>query len=78
MKDRRKWFLCGFERLRSYQDENETRNWEEIPFSYCENSTKDPFNIDSHPQEDTLFDQIIAHASIKLGKNLLEGVLTVF
>ena len=50
--------FCGFEQLGSYQDEKETKNWEEIPYSYVENSIKDPFscrsNIDSHTQGDTI------------------------
>ena len=50
--------FSGFEQLGSYQDEKETRNWEEISYSYVENSIKDPFscrsNIDSLTQGDNI------------------------
>ena len=49
--------FCDFEQLGSYQDEKETKNWEEIPYSDGENSIKDiscRSNIDSHTQGDTI------------------------
>ena len=32
-KEGRNWVLRRFQQLRSYHDEIETRNWEEIPYS---------------------------------------------
>ena len=55
--------FCGFEQLGSYQDEKETRNWEGIPYSYGENSIKDPIScrtyIDSLRQGETIYQEIL-------------------
>ena len=48
--------VCGFEQLRSYQDEKETWNWEQIFYSYGENGIKDircRSNTDRITQGDT-------------------------